>query len=191
AGHRPGVPNERDRRPCALARIFHQPSAAARDRAASTALPSVAVLDVLPSTPAGGSRRAPCIYSPLIAPRCDRGATSGLPAFLTLLRLRRAIDPCLLRCAGPGGHPPCSTYCSNTPPRASQGAPRCLRFVSGGLSRVSLADGEKCRLDVLFYVEHYVLDFLEHYVFDHRHVLRKTIRRSRAEALLVPYSRDF
>ena len=41
-------------------------------------MPSVAVLDVLPSTPAGGSRRAPRICSPLIAPRCDRGATSGL-----------------------------------------------------------------------------------------------------------------
>ena len=58
--------------------MFHQQSAAARDRAASTSLRSVAVLDVLPSTPAGGSRRAPCICSPLIAPRCDRGETSGL-----------------------------------------------------------------------------------------------------------------
>src|SRR5208283_5006844 len=60
------------------ARMFHQRSAAARDRAASTSLRSVAVLDVLPSTPAGGSRRAPYICSPLIAPRCDCGATSGL-----------------------------------------------------------------------------------------------------------------
>ncbi len=60
-----------------ITRMFHQQSAAARDRAASTALRSVAVLDVPPSTPAGGSRRAPRICSPLIAPRCDRGETSG------------------------------------------------------------------------------------------------------------------
>src|SRR5208283_30198 len=58
--------------------MFHQQSAAARDRAASTSLLSVTVLDVLSSTPAGGSRRAPRICSPLVAPRCDRGATSGL-----------------------------------------------------------------------------------------------------------------
>ncbi len=60
------------------ARIFHQPSAAARDRAASTALRSVAVLNVPPSTPAGGSGRTPCSCNPLIAPRYDRGETSGL-----------------------------------------------------------------------------------------------------------------
>ncbi len=62
------------------ARIFHQPSAAARDRAASTALRSVAVLNVPPSTPAGGSGRAPCICNPLIAPRCDGGEEPGLAA---------------------------------------------------------------------------------------------------------------
>src|SRR5208283_1419095 len=62
----------------ALARMLHQQSAAARGRATSTSLRSVAVLDVLPSTPAGGSLRAPCICDPLIAPRSDRSATSGL-----------------------------------------------------------------------------------------------------------------
>ncbi len=94
----------------ALARMFHQQSAAARDRAASTALRSVAVLDVPPSTPAGSDGRAPCICSPLIAPRCDRGETSGL---------------------GPEGAP-CSTYCSNAPPRGSHGAPRWLRLMPLG-----------------------------------------------------------
>ena len=72
AGSYPGV----------LARMLHQQSAAARDRAASTSLRwaqgAPPVLNVLPSTPAGGSGRAPRICNPLIAPRSDRGATSGL-----------------------------------------------------------------------------------------------------------------
>ena len=42
-----------------LARMFHQQPATARDRAASTALRSVAVLDVLSSTPPVGYGRAP------------------------------------------------------------------------------------------------------------------------------------
>jgi hypothetical protein len=42
-----------------LARMFHQQSATARDRAASTALRLVAVLDVLSSTPPVGYGRAP------------------------------------------------------------------------------------------------------------------------------------
>src|SRR5208283_3854502 len=76
---------------------------------------------------------------------CRTNATGVLapkPAFLTLLRLQRAIDPCLLRCAGPGGHPPCSTYCSNTPPRASLSS-LCER---GPLARFAGERCEKCRL---------------------------------------------
>ncbi len=85
-------PANRFRPPAGLARIFHQLSAAARDRAASTALRwaqgAPPVLDVPSSTPAGGSLRAPCSCNPLIAPRYDRGATSGLTlGFLTGLNL--------------------------------------------------------------------------------------------------------
>jgi hypothetical protein len=76
------VPAVRELLNALLTRMFHQQSAAARDRAASTALRlaqgAPPVLDVLPSTPPVGSRRAPCICSPLIAPRCDHGETSGL-----------------------------------------------------------------------------------------------------------------
>src|SRR5208283_3949328 len=77
-----------------LARMLHQQSAAARDRAASTSLRSVAVLNVPPSTPAGGARRAPCICSPLVAPRCDRGETSELAGCPGVVR--RGLSLCLL-----------------------------------------------------------------------------------------------
>ena len=46
-----------------LARISHQLSAAAAEKAVSTALRSVTVLDVLSSTPARANHRAPCIHS--------------------------------------------------------------------------------------------------------------------------------
>ena len=48
-----------------LTRISHQISAAAADPGMSTALRSVGFLDVLSSTPAESSRRAPCSHARL------------------------------------------------------------------------------------------------------------------------------
>jgi len=48
-----------------LARISHQVSTAAADPGMSTALRSVGFLDVLSSTPAESSRRAPCSHARL------------------------------------------------------------------------------------------------------------------------------
>jgi hypothetical protein len=63
-----------------LARISHQFSAAAADPGMSTALRSVGFLDVLSSTPAESSRRAPCSHARLRrlatkhGEKCGRGA---------------------------------------------------------------------------------------------------------------------
>jgi len=46
-------------------RIIHEASTTAADPAMSTALRSVGFLDVLSSTPAGSSRRAPCSHARL------------------------------------------------------------------------------------------------------------------------------
>ena len=48
-----------------LTRIIHEASTAAADPGMSTALRSVGFLDVLSSTPAESSRRAPCIHARL------------------------------------------------------------------------------------------------------------------------------
>jgi hypothetical protein len=48
-----------------LTRIIHEASTAAADPGMSTALRSVGFLDVLSSTPAGSSLRAPCIHARL------------------------------------------------------------------------------------------------------------------------------
>src|SRR5512137_2677646 len=48
-----------------LTRIIHEASTAAADPGLSTALRSVGFLDVLSSTPAESSRRAPCIHARL------------------------------------------------------------------------------------------------------------------------------
>jgi hypothetical protein len=61
-----------------LARISHQFSTAAADTGMSTALRSVGLLDVLSSTPAGPSRRAPCIHARLHRLATRPGEKSGL-----------------------------------------------------------------------------------------------------------------
>jgi hypothetical protein len=48
-----------------LTRIIHEASATATDTGLSAALRSVEFLDVLSSTPAESSRRAPCIHARL------------------------------------------------------------------------------------------------------------------------------
>ena len=63
-----------------LTRISHQLSAAAADKAVSTALRSVTVLDVLSSTPARANRRAPCIHSLLPRLATTPGEKCGLVA---------------------------------------------------------------------------------------------------------------
>ena len=75
AGHAPGLHRgDQDRQGAAqreiqadrmLARISHQLSAAAADPGMSAALRSVGFLDVLSSTPAESSCRAPCIHARL------------------------------------------------------------------------------------------------------------------------------
>jgi hypothetical protein len=66
----------------ALARISHQLSAAASDSGMSTALRSVGRLDVLSSTPAAPSGRAPCIHARLRRLATKPGEKSGLGVFL-------------------------------------------------------------------------------------------------------------
>jgi hypothetical protein len=61
-----------------LARISHQLSAAATDPGMSTALRSVGRLDVLSSTPAAPSGRAPCIHARLRRLATKSGEKSGL-----------------------------------------------------------------------------------------------------------------
>ena len=63
---------------CVLARISHQLSAAAADSGMSTALRSVGHLDVLSSTPAAPSGRAPCIHARLHRLATKSGEKSGL-----------------------------------------------------------------------------------------------------------------
>ena len=76
-----------------LARISHQLSAAAGEKAVSTALRSVTVLDVLSSTPARANHRAPCIRSLLPRLATTPGEKCGLreapPAALACRELRR------------------------------------------------------------------------------------------------------
>ena len=62
----------------ALARISHQVSTAAADPGMSTALRSVGFLDVLSSTPAESSRRAPCIHARLRRLATKPGEKCGL-----------------------------------------------------------------------------------------------------------------
>ena len=54
-----------EQRQTVLARIIHESSATAADPAMPTALRSVGFLDVLSSTPAESSRRAPCSHARL------------------------------------------------------------------------------------------------------------------------------
>jgi len=63
---------------CALARISHQLSAAAADPGMATTLRSVGFLDVLSSTPAESSRRAPCSHARLRRLATKPGEKSGL-----------------------------------------------------------------------------------------------------------------
>ena len=63
---------------CGLARISHQVSTAAADPGMSTALRSVGFLDVLSSTPAESSRRAPCIHARLRRLATKPGEKCGL-----------------------------------------------------------------------------------------------------------------
>jgi hypothetical protein len=65
------------RSPVPLARISHQLSTAAADPGMSTALRSVGRLDVLSSTPAAPSGRAPCIHAHLHRLATKSGEKSG------------------------------------------------------------------------------------------------------------------
>jgi tRNA threonylcarbamoyladenosine biosynthesis protein TsaB len=65
-------------KPESLTRISHQISAAAADPGMSAALRSVGFLDVLPSTPAESSRRAPCIHARLRRLATKSGEKCGL-----------------------------------------------------------------------------------------------------------------
>ena len=65
-----------------LARISHQVSTAAADPGMSTALRSVGLLDVLSSTPAETSRRAPCSHARLRRLATKPGEKCGLVVFL-------------------------------------------------------------------------------------------------------------
>ena len=64
--------------PSSLARISHRLPAAAADPGMSTALRSVGRLDVLSSTPAAPSGRAPCIHARLHRLATKSGEKSGL-----------------------------------------------------------------------------------------------------------------
>src|SRR5512139_2927980 len=68
----------RARRPRMLARISHQISAAEADPGMSTALRSVGFLDVLSSTPAESSWRAPCSHARLRLLATKPGEKRGL-----------------------------------------------------------------------------------------------------------------
>jgi hypothetical protein len=63
-----------------LARISHQLTTAEADPGMSTALRSVGFLDVLSSTPAESSRRAPCIHARLRLLATKPGEKCGLEA---------------------------------------------------------------------------------------------------------------
>ena len=67
-------------RESSLARFSHGLSTAAADPGMSTALRSVGFLDVLSSTPAESSRRAPCIHARLRRLATKSREKSGLTA---------------------------------------------------------------------------------------------------------------
>ena len=74
-----------------LARISHQVSTAAADPGMSTALRSVGLLDVLSSTPAGSSRRAPCIHARLRRLATEPGEKCGLMVLFLPSTLRSVL----------------------------------------------------------------------------------------------------